>query len=156
MIRTNPTRLSKQQFLKLLLIRYAKKRWWLLGIMLVFFALIASRHALERIDYIFLVMFASYPILIVIQYWRWVNSSENKAFLMQRTYEISEDQITGKIDDNNFSTIEKANFIKSDTILNTYLLYVSKGQFFFFPFDSFQSKEDQIWFEDNYISGKTN
>lgn len=155
MIHTKPTSLSKKQFFQLLIVRYVKNKWWLLALMLIFFGLIASREVLERTDFVFLVMFASYPLLIVIQFWLWVNSKENKIFLIERTYEIEEGMIIGKIDENNFSTTEKSNIIKSDTILNTYLLYLSKNQFFYFPFDSFQSEEDRIWFENNYVNGIT-
>ena len=155
MIQTKPTSLSKKQFFQLLIVRYVKNKWWLLALMLIFFALIASREVLDRTDFVFLMMFASYPLLIVIQFWLWVNSKENKIFLIERTYEIEEGMIIGKIDKNNFSTTEKSNIIKSDTILNTYLLYLSKNQFFYFPFDSFQSEEDRIWFENNYINGLT-
>ena len=106
-------------------------------------------------DQVFPAIFFSYPILIVIQYWQWVNLAENKAFLTERTYEITDGQVTGNTDDNNYSTIEQTNFIKSDTILNTYVLYVTKNQFFFFPFDSFNSEEDRSWFEEIYSKSKS-
>ena len=155
MIQTNPASLSKKQFFQILLVRYVKNRWWLIALMLIFFISIASKEHLERMDLAFLAMFAFYPILIVIQNRQWVNSKENKIFLIERIYEIEEDRITGKTNENNFSTTEKSNIIKSDTILNTYLIYISKSQFFYFPFDSFQSDEDRIWFEDNYVNGIT-
>ncbi|WP_109830536.1 hypothetical protein [Reichenbachiella versicolor] len=156
MIQTNPITLSKEQFFKLLLVRYIKQKWWLLTIMLIFVVSIASQDVLERTDFIFLAMFISYPLLIVFQLWRWVNSDENKAFLTERIYCVNDSLITGKTDENNFSTVEKNNLIKSEIILGTYLLYITKNQFFYLPFSSFQSEEDRIWFENNYISRRTN
>ncbi len=151
MVITNSVKIEKSKFFKILLVRYLKTRWPLYGSVILIATLVSQKESFDGGDEFFLILFLLYPILIVIQYWRWVNSSENKIFLTERKYEIDENKITGITDENNYSIIEKEHFIKSDIVLNTYLLYISKTQFLYFPFDAFKSIEDQKWFENNYF-----
>lgn len=151
MIQTHTISLEKSKFLKILLLRYLKTRWPLYGSVFLLAIFISQKSTPDSMDKFFLILCLLYPLMIVFQYWRWVNAKDNQIFLVDRSYDIDGDKITGRTDANNFSIVEKSNFIKTDTLLNTYLLYVSKSQFFYFPFDSFKTEEDRLWFEGNYV-----
>lgn len=154
MIKTKTVRLSKNKFLGIILLRYLKRRWYLILAVLLLGLFISQKEHPEKIDIFFISICFLYPLLIIIQFWTWVNSKQNKIFLTDRMYEIDEDKITGRTNSISFSTVEKKHFIKNDLILKTYLLYISKGQFFYIPLDSFESEQDRIWFEQNYIDPK--
>lgn len=154
MIKTKTVRISKNKLLAIILLRYLKRRWYLILTVLLLGLVISQKENPEQIDLFFISICFLYPLLIIIQFWIWVNSKQNKIFFTDRMYEIDEDKISGRTDSISFSTVEKKHFIKNDLILKTYLLYLSKGQFFYIPLDSFESEQDRIWFEQNYINPK--
>lgn len=94
-----------------------------------------------------------YPALIVIQFWKYVTSKDNKLLLLERFYEIDNEKINGIIDRETYSPIKLDHFIKADLVRNTYLLFVSKNQFIFIPVDAFESHQDREWFEKEILPG---
>ena len=151
MITTKPIAISKNKLLAITLLRYVKKRWWMIIALLFFGIYLSLKENPEKFDTFFMFFCLLYPLLIVIQYWFWVNSAQNKVFLSERIYEIHENKITARVDADTFSTVDKQHIISHDSLLGSYLLYLSKSQFFYIPADAFVSESDLNWFKEHYI-----
>lgn len=151
MIRTKSVKLSYKDLFLILILRYIKKRWWLY-VWIWVLALILSLDGINDSFDVFIIGFSIvYPIFLVIYFWRYVTSKDNKLLLSERYYEIDSEKINGIIDADTYSPIKLEHFIRKDVIRNTYLLYVAQNQFVYIPFDSFESDSDRIWFEDEII-----
>ncbi|MGV1011859.1 MAG: YcxB family protein [Flavobacterium sp.] len=101
----------------------------------------------------FFIFFAIiYPISLVLRFWMYANSKDNKLFLLERYFDIYEDKLVGILNDGTDSTIKIDHFIRILELQNIYLLYVSKYQFIFITKDSFKTKEDRTWFEQKIVS----
>ena len=135
----------------ILILRYLKKRWWLIAWMWVLAIAFMISGNNDSFD-VFIIVFAIiYPILLIIQYWRYATSKDNKLMLLERYYEIDGEKIKGIIDQDTISLIKTEHFIRVDLIRNTYLLYIAKNQFIYIPIDSFETDADREWFESEII-----
>ena len=135
----------------ILILRYLKKRWWLIAWMWVLAIAFMISGNNDSFD-VFIIVFAIiYPILLMIQYWRYATSKDNKLMLLERYYEIDGEKIKGIIDQDTISLIKTEHFIRVDLIRNTYLLYIAKNQFIYIPIDSFETDADREWFESEII-----
>ncbi len=151
MIKTKKIKLTPKDLFLILIFRYIKKRWWLFVWIWVLTTIIASEKINDSFDMFFVVFAIIYPILLVIQFWRYVISKDNKLLLLERYYEIDNNKINGIIDQDTYSPIKLDHFIRVDLIRNTYLLYVTKTQFIYIPIDSFESDLDREWFENEIV-----
>jgi hypothetical protein len=151
MITTKKVKLTPKDLFSILILRYIKKRWWLF-IWIWGLALILGLDGInDSFDVFFIVFAIIYPILLLIQFWRYVTSKDNKILLLERYYEIDNEKINGIIDKDTYSPIKLEHFIKVDLIRKTYLLYIAKNQFVYIPIDSFESDSDREWFENEII-----
>jgi hypothetical protein len=151
MIRTERFALTSQEYFKIIVTTYLKKRWWIISLLLLFGLLLSLRNEKDSFEY-FLMFFAFfYPIIVLISFWRYSKSKDNKLFLVERFYEISEDSLTGILSDGSESIIKKDNFIKTVELTKYYLLYISKNQFIIFPKKAFINQQDKDWFIFEYI-----
>jgi hypothetical protein len=156
MIRTERFALTSQDYFKIILTTYLKKRWWIISLLLLFGLLFSLRNEKDSFEY-FLMLFAFfYPIIVLISFWRYSKSKDNKLFLVERFYEISDDSLTGILSDGSVSIIKKDNFIKTVELRKYYLLYISKNQFVIFPKRAFINQQDKDWFRLEYIKKITN
>ena len=151
MITTKKFKLDTKEYFNILLIRYIKRRWWSFILLLIIATYILLKGKTDSFDNFMLMLVIIYPILIVLQFWRYANSKDNKIFLVERYYEIDNDAITGIVDNNAPSSIKLEYIIKFDTIKQYYLLYISKHQFLCIPIDSFKSNTDKEYFENEII-----
>jgi hypothetical protein len=151
MITTKKIKLSPTELFKILMIRYVKKRWWLLLWIWVLAIILALQESYDSFTYFFIGFAVLFPILMIIYLWRYVNSDDNKLMFHERYYEIDKEKINGILDSETFSPIKIEHFIKSDLIKNIYLLYVGKDQFIYIPIDSFENEQDRNWFENEII-----
>jgi predicted membrane protein len=152
MITTKKVKLTPREFFLILIIRHIKKQWWLFAA-IWFLAIIFLVNGINDPVQMFFPVFAIiYPALIVIQFWKYVTSKDNKLLLLERYYEIDNEKINGVIDRDTYSPIKLDHFIKVDWIRNTYLLYVSKNQFIYIPVDAFESDPDREWFEKEILT----
>jgi len=151
MIKTKRVKLTPKEFFNILIIRYIKRRWWLIVWIWGLALIISFKEDYESFDYFFFGMAIIYPIILIWQFWRYVNSKDNKILLLERHYEIDSDKINGIIDEETYSPIKLDHFIKVDLIRNTYLLYVAKNQFIYIPIDSFETEIDKKWFKEEII-----
>ena len=151
MITTKKVKLTAKELFSIFMIRYLKKRWWLIAWIWIL-AIILGFNGIDDSFEVFLIVFAViYPILLGIQFWRYVTSKDNKLLLLERFYEIDNEKINGIIDEDTYSPIKLEHFIKVDLIRKTYLLYIAKNQFIYIPIDSFETDSDREWFENEII-----
>lgn len=152
MIKTKKIKISSKELFNILIKRFVKKRWWLLVWIFLLEIFFIMKDQKTTADIFFIIFFLAYPLFIVIMFWRHAHQKENKLFLAERYYEISEDKMKGILDEDTFSTIKYDHFIMYDIVNNIYLLYLSKNQFIYIPSDSFKSKDDLEWFEKEVLS----
>ena len=151
MITTKKVKLTPKELFSILILRYIKKRWWLFIWIWVLALILGLDGINDSFDIFFIVFAIVYPILLLIQFWRYVTSKDNKILLLERYYEIDNEKINGIIDQDTYSPIKLEHFIKVDLIRKTYLLYIAKNQFVYIPIDSFESDSDRQWFENEII-----
>jgi len=125
----------------------------MISLMLLFGFFFIFKQNKDSFEYFLLFFAFFYPIILLFQFWRYANSKENKLFLVERFFEISEDDITGILQDGSESKVKMENIIKVVTLSKYYLLYISTSQFIFIPKDSFMNHEDEDWFT-NIINKK--
>lgn len=151
MITTKKVKLTPKKLFSILILKYIKKRWWLFIWIWVLALILGLDGINDSFDVFFIVFAIVYPILLLIQFWRYVTSKDNKILLLERYYEIDNEKINGIIDQDTYSPIKLEHFIKVDLIRKTYLLYIAKNQFVYIPIDSFESDLDRQWFENEII-----
>jgi hypothetical protein len=152
MIKTKRFQYTPKELFAILIMRYLKKRWWLFAWILLLGIVLILMDSHDSFSYFFIGFAIVFPVLLVIQFWRYVNSKSNRLLLLERYYEIDNDKINGIIDNDTHSTIKLDHFIKVEFIRNTYLLFIAKNQFVYIPVDSFESGDDKKWFETEIIS----
>lgn len=151
MITTKKIKLTPKELFSIFILRYIKKRWWLfIGIWTVaIFAGLKEQH--ELFDKVIIILAIIYPFLLIIQFWRYSVSKENKIMLAERYYEIDLKKINGIIDEDTYSPVKLEHFIKVDLIKKNYLLFIAKNQFIYIPVNSFKNNKDKEWFENEII-----
>lgn len=152
MITTAPIKLTSKKLFEITLITYLKRKWWLFvwiwGLAIILL-LNTNKDPLDIFLIFFLVLF---PIVLVIQFWRYAYSKQNKLFMLERYYEIETDLITGKMGDGTSQPIKIEHFIKVISSSKYYLMYIAKAQFIYVPYDSFKNLTDKKWFDDEIIN----
>jgi hypothetical protein len=151
MIITKKVKLTPKELFSILILRYIKKRWWLFIWIWVLALILGLDGINDTFDIFFIVFAIIYPILLLIQFWRYVTSKDNKILLLERYYKIDHEKINGIIDTDTYSPIKIEHFKKVDLIRKTYLLYIAQNQFVYIPIDSFESDSDKVWFENEII-----
>ncbi len=151
MITTKKFSLNKQEFLKLLLIRYWRRRWWYWSLVFGVFAFLGIYGQ----DWVYLnsliLLVLLIPVLLYLQFRRYVNSPKNRVFLLERYFEIDTEKITGYVE-GDLSSIKWEHFYKTEFIRNHYLLHFSQGQFICMPVECFQTEADREWFENEVLA----
>jgi hypothetical protein len=151
MIRTKRFKYTPKELFSILIIRYAKKQWWLLAWIWSLAIIMIAIGNKDSFSYFFIVFSIAYPLLLIIRFWRHVNSKNNRLLLADKFYEIDNEKIKGIIDEDTHSTIRLEHFIKVEFIRNTYLLFIAKNQCIYMSADSFENDDDRKWFESEII-----
>jgi hypothetical protein len=152
MITTGPIKLTSKKLFEITLTTYLKRKWWLFAWIWVLAIILVLNNNKDSFD-IFLIFFlVLFPIVLVIQFWRYAYSKQNKIFLLERYYEIETDTITGKMEDGTTQPIKIEHFIKVISSSKYYLLYIAKAQFIYVPFNSFKNITEKKWFEDEIVN----
>jgi len=151
MIITGKIKLTSKKFFIILITTYIKKKWWLLAWIWALILILLLDNNKDSIE-LFLVLFLFlFQILLVVQYWRYAYSKENKVFLLERHYEIAPGIISASMEDGTLQPLKTEHFIKVFKTKEYYLLYIAKAQFIYLPVDSFSNSTDKQWFEDEII-----
>lgn len=126
-----------------------KRKFFLMWIWILI--LILALSARDEVSTILLSILLLSQILIVVQFWYFARSKDNKLFLLDRYYEIDGEKLVGILDDGSSSVIMNTHFIKVVQTKHHYLLYISKAQFIYIPVSAFQHKSDREWFNENVV-----
>lgn len=146
MIKTKKFQLTKKEYFSFIIRILLKRRWWLYAFMLFLSVAILCKDNKDSSDIFVIVFGFLYPLITIFQYWRFANSKDNKIIFYERQHEIFSDRIISGMGEISNSTIPMQNFIKVFELKDLYLLYISKGQCFYFPKRIFETQEDEIWF----------
>ena len=149
MIKTKRVKLTPKDLFLILILRYVKKRWWLITFLWISAILLGLSGTANSL--FFIVFAIIYPFALLIQFWIYVKSKDNKSFFLERHYEIDNEKINGIIDQDTFSTQKIELFIKAEFIQKTYLLFFSTSQFMYIPVSSFESESDREWFDNEIV-----
>jgi hypothetical protein len=144
MITTKKFKLTANEYFKILLTVYLKKKWWLM-LFLIFMALINIVGNYKSGEF-FIWFGIIYPVAVAFQLWRYANSKDNREISVERYYEISNSEIIGYRADGSESKVMINSFIKAVSLKNYYLLYVSKGQFVCISANAFNSDNERTRF----------
>lgn len=147
MVSTEKFHLTPVSFFKILLNVYIRRRWWLMAFIIIMGLINAVGD--YKSGTFFIVFAVLYPLLVLFQLWRFANSPENRNFLIERYYEINNDEIRIFSSDGSNSTLKLSVFTKAIILPQYYLLYVSKTQFLIVPKRSFTQPSEKDWFERN-------
>ncbi|MCR4031841.1 MULTISPECIES: YcxB family protein [Flavobacterium] len=146
MIKTKKFQLTKKEYFSFIIRILLKRRWWLYAFIMFISVAILFKDNKDSSDTFIIAFGFIYPLLILFQYWRFAYSKENKIIFKERQYEMYSDRIISYMGEISEGTIDNQNFIKVFELKDLYLLYISKGQCFYFPKRIFESQEDENWF----------
>ncbi|RKR09847.1 YcxB-like protein [Flavobacterium sp. 90] len=146
MIKTKKFQLTKKEYFSYIIRVLLKRRWWLYAFMLFLSVAILCKDNKDSSDVFVIIFGFLYPLITLFQYWRFANSKENINFFREMQHEIFPDRIISHIETISESTVNVQNFIKVFELKDLYLLYISKGQCYYFPKRVFETPEDENWF----------
>lgn len=151
MIRTRKIELTADSFFYLLLTIYFKRRWLILiWIWLMIFILLFSAH-IRSIEYLLILFLLLSQVILVVQYWLYAHSKDNRIYLLPRYLEIDDHQIVEWMDDGTSSTIKLERFVKVMRTGKCYLLFIAKNEYVYLPFSAFENEANKEWFETDVI-----
>lgn len=144
MVTTKEFALTRNAMLRILLLAYLKKKWWMLALVIIIG--LANLNGNYATDKFFVIFAAAYPFLVLFGLWNYANSDENRNFYKTRHYEIDAEKITAYMEGGSDGTIMVNDFVKAFQVGNYYLLYLSKNQFLPIAKDAFLSDSERAWF----------
>jgi len=151
MIKTQEIKITANEFFRLILSIYLKKRWWLLAWIWILVIILLLGGSIGLIEIFLLAFILLFQVIIVGQYWFYAHSKDNRIYLMARHYEIDTDQVVEMMEDGTSSTIRTERFIKMMKTPRYYLLYVARNEYIYLPVKAFQSLADLEWFESEIV-----
>jgi len=151
MIKTQEIKITANEFFRLILSIYLKKRWWLLAWIWILVIILLLGGSIGMIEIFLLAFILLFQVIIVGQYWFYAHSKDNRIYLMARHYEIDTDQVVEMMEDGTSSTIRTERFIKMMKTPRYYLLYVARNEYIYLPVKAFQSLADLEWFESEIV-----
>jgi hypothetical protein len=151
MIKTQEIKITANEFFRLILSIYLKKRWWLVVWIWILVVALLLSGSIGLIEISLLAFILLFQVIIVGQYWFYAHSKDNRIYLMARHYEISTDEVVEWMEDGTSSTIKTGRFIKALKTSSYYLLYVAKNEYIYLPINAFQCLADLEWFENEVV-----
>jgi len=152
MIKTQEIKLTANEFFRLILSIYLKKRWWLLAWIWILIIILLFSGRIGPVEIILLAIILLFQVIIVAQYWIYAHSKDNRIYLLSRHYEMDTDQVVELMEDGTTSTIRTERFIRVMKTPRYYLLYVARNEYIYLPLDAFASLADQEWFENEIVN----
>lgn len=147
MIKTRDIKITANEFFRLILSIYLKKRWWLVAWVWILIITILLSGRIGLVEIFLLAFIFLFQFIIVAQYWIYAHSKDNRLYLLPRYYEIDSDLIVEMMADGTSSTIKIERFIKVMKTTKYYLLFVAKNEYVYLPVEAFESQADREWFE---------
>ena len=151
MIKTQEIKITANEFFRLILSIYLKKRWWLVVWIWILIVILLFSGRIDLVEIILLALILLFQVIIVGQYWLYANSKDNRLYLLARYYEIDSDQVIELMEDGTTSTIRNERFIKVMKTKKYYLLYIARNEYIYLPFSAFKCSTDRDWFEEEFV-----
>jgi len=152
MIKTQEIKLTANEFFRLILSIYLKKRWWLVAWIWILVVILLFCRQIGLVEIVLLALVLFFQAVIIGQYWFYAHSKENRLYLLARYYEINADQVIELMEDGTSSTIKTERFIKVLKTSSYYLLYVARNEYIYLPVSAFESLSDREWFENEIVN----
>jgi hypothetical protein len=152
MIKTQEIKIAANEFFRLILSIYLKKRWWLLAWIWILIIILLFSGRIGFIEITLLALIVLFQIIIIGQYWFYAHSKDNRLYLLAKYYEIDKAQIIEVMEDGTSSTIRTERFIKVMKTNRYYLLYVARNEYIYLPISAFESLADREWFEEEIVN----
>jgi hypothetical protein len=152
MIKTQEIKIAANEFFRLILSIYLKKRWWLLAWIWILIIILLFSGRIGFIEITLLALIVLFQIIIIGQYWFYAHSKDNRLYLLAKYYEIDKAQIIEVMEDGTSSTIRTERFIKVMKTNRYYLLYVARNEYIYLPISAFESLVDREWFEEEIVN----
>ncbi|MBV5348486.1 hypothetical protein JZU61_02295 [bacterium] len=152
MIKTQEIKITANEFFRLILSIYLKKRWWLVAWIWILIVILLLGGSIGLIEIFLLAFILLFQVIIVGQYWFYAHSKDNRIYLMARHYEIDSGQVVELMEDGTSSTIKTKRFIKMMKTPRYYLLYVARNEYIYLPVCAFHSLADLEWFENEVVN----
>jgi len=152
MIKTQKIKITANEFFRLILSIYLKKRWWLLAWIWILVIILLLVGSIGLIEIILLTLILLFQLVIIAQYWFYAHSKDNRIYLLSRYYEIDTDRIVETMEDGTSSIVKNERFIKVMKTSNHYLLYVARNEYIYLPISAFRSLADREWFEEEIVN----
>ena len=147
MIKTQGIKLTANEFFRLILSIYLKKRWWLVAWIWILIVVLLFIGHIGLVEITLLALILLFQVIIIGQYWVYSHSKDNRIYLSPRHYEIDTNQVIEVMEDGTSSTIKTERFIKMIKTSKYYLLYVARNEYIYLPLIAFESLADLAWFE---------
>lgn len=152
MIKTQEIKITANEFFRLILSIYLKKRWWLLAWIWILIIILLFGGSIGPVEIVLLAIILLFQVIIVAQYWIYAHSKDNGIYLLSRHYTIDTDQVVEMMEDGTTSTIRNERFIRVMKTARYYLLYVARNEYVYLPLSAFASLADQEWFENEIVN----
>lgn len=150
MIVTQPYKISGERYLKILFRQYWKKNWmWFL--LPVFFLLALSMHFADAIYVVVILLFGTYPFLLLNAYFKMATQSHNRFLLLEKHLKIDDEQVVFCFENEKTESVKWSEIVRVEWTASYYLLYRDKKRFFYVPKDLFLDPKDRIWFEQEVL-----
>ncbi|WP_207535708.1 YcxB family protein [Desertivirga arenae] len=143
-IQTSEISLSQKEYFQLLLKKYftSRSNLYLLIAPALLLLQYTSKGFLDNVDRFVLFLVISYPVYLVIYFYRFSHSKENRAVLTRRTFSITSEELSAAMEDGGSSIIKMNNFVKIYKTKEYALLYLLKNSFIYLPKSAFGSEEE--------------
>ncbi|MEP0265557.1 YcxB family protein [Dokdonia sp.] len=146
-ITTHPFRLEKARYFSLLLQLYARRKWYLIVLIIGVLALYIPKASSDSVAGVFVLFGLLYFPLIIFRFYRWVYSKENANYFIESQLTVEDSFLYFKDINGNESKINTSSFVKVGQTEKEYLLYVSQNNFSYIPKAAFKTDEDREHFE---------
>ena len=146
-ISTHSFRLQKKRYFSLLLQLYAKRKWYLILLIIVLLVFYIPKFSDDNFARFFVIFGILYYPLIIFRFYRWVYSKSNANYFIKSQLTIEDSFLHFKDVDGNESKINIDSFVKVSQTEKEYLLYVTQNNFSYIPKSAFKTDEDRNHFE---------
>lgn len=147
-ITTHPFSLEKNRYFILLLQLYARRKWYLILLIIGLLVLYIPRFSDDTFARVFVFFGLLYASLIIFRFYRWVYSKANANYFIESQLTIEGSFLYFKDIEGNESKINVSTFVKAGQTEKEYLLYVSQNNFSYIPKTAFITDEDRDHFEE--------
>jgi uncharacterized membrane protein len=165
-IKTHPFELDRKQYFRLNIRQYIFKRKKLYILILIALSIAGFLGYITDLfkDPFFLSLFgvalgllALLIIIVPLNFYYYAKTPKNNLFFTKRTMEWNNERMKVVLEDGSLSELKLNTILEIQQFPDYYLIYISKHQFYYLPFNAFKSNDDHQAFQELMQSiGKLN